>query len=104
MSDKRYLHIGGLVAIGFDPSGSYLLAISHSGRGVFSTQTWELIERDSELAYPWDGFGLGIGPINGQLIPVTEINYDNGCLVTNTPDGRFKLEYHEGMIAVVPQV
>ena len=32
---KTYLHIGGLVAAGFDPSGAYLLTITHSGRGVF---------------------------------------------------------------------
>jgi hypothetical protein len=49
--------------MGFDASGEYLLTISHSGRGVFSTRTWERVSRDPELVYPEGGFGLGIGPI-----------------------------------------
>ena len=57
-----YLHIGGLVALGFDPSGEFLLVITHSGRGVFSTRTWERLSRSTELAYPEGGFGVGIGP------------------------------------------
>src|SRR5689334_17529198 len=59
------LHVGGLIAMGFDPSGEYLLTISHAGRGVFSTRTWERVARDSALAYPADGHGVGIGPIAG---------------------------------------
>ena len=50
----QYLHVGGLVAMGFDASGNYLLTISHAGRGVFSTRTWERVARDPELAYPKD--------------------------------------------------
>ena len=30
----RHLFVGGLVAMGFDSAGKYLLTISHSGRGV----------------------------------------------------------------------
>jgi hypothetical protein len=52
MSMNRYLHIGGVVAVGFDSSRDYLLVITHSGRGVFSTNTWERIARSYELAYP----------------------------------------------------
>ena len=48
---KTYLHVGGLVAAGFDPSGAYLLTITHSGRGVFATQTWSRVARNTELAY-----------------------------------------------------
>lgn len=40
---ERYLHIGGLVAVGFDLSGGFLLVITHSGRGVFSAQTRERV-------------------------------------------------------------
>ena len=40
---NRYLHIGGVVAVGYDASGAYLLTITHSGRGVYSTQTWERV-------------------------------------------------------------
>ncbi len=97
----RYLHIGGLVAVGFDASGSYLLAITHSGRGVFSTRTWERVARNTELAYPVGGAGVGIGPIDGQPIPVTEMNYDTGNMRVVGPGGRFVLECESSGIAVV---
>jgi len=58
-----FLLIGGLVAVGFDPTGEYLLVISHSGRGVFSIKTWTRVARDVELSYPESGIGVGIGPI-----------------------------------------
>jgi hypothetical protein len=48
----RYLHVGGLVAMRFDPSGEYLLRVSHSGRGVFSTRTWERVARDRNWRIP----------------------------------------------------
>ncbi len=97
----RYLHIGGLVAVGFDPSGSYLLVITHSGRGVFSTGTWERVARSTELAYPVGGVGVGIGPIAGQAIPITEMNYDIGEMRVVGPGGRFILECESSGIAVV---
>jgi hypothetical protein len=98
---RRYLHIGGLVAVGFDVSGSYLLTITHSGRGVFSTRTWERVARSTELAYPENGIGIGIGPIAGQAIPVTEMNYETGELRVIDPGGRFVLECESSGIAVV---
>ena len=96
----RYLHVGGLVAMGFDRTGEYLLTISHSGRGVFSTRTWERVARDLTLAYPQDGFGVGIGPIAGALIAVTEMNYDTEELKMTSSDGRLSLEYETGVITV----
>ena len=33
--------------MGLDESGQYLLTVSHSGRAVFSTRTWERIARDA---------------------------------------------------------
>jgi hypothetical protein len=96
----KQLHIGGLVAAGFDPSGDYLLAVSHAGRGVFSTTTWERIARDSALAYPSDGHALGIGPIDGLSIPVTEINYDTGALRFSSPDGTCTFAYESGTLYV----
>lgn len=97
----RYLHVGGLVAVGFDASGAYLLTISHSGRGVFSTQTWKRVARDAELAYPEGGVGIGIGPIDGQPVPVTEMNYDIGEMRVVGPGGRLVLECESSGIAVV---
>ena len=97
----RYLHIGGLVAVGFDASGSYLLAITHSGRGVFSTRTWERLARNTDLAYPLGGVGVGIGPIDGESIPVAEMNYDTGEMRVVDPGGRFVLECESSGIAIV---
>ena len=97
---ERYLHIGGVVAVGFDPAGEYLLVITHSGRGVFSTHTWERVARSIELAYPTGGFGVGIGPLSGQSIPITEMDYDTGCMRVVSPDGRIVLECESSGIGV----
>ena len=86
--------------MGFDASGDFLLTISHSGRGVFSTRTWERIARDPTLAYAENGFALGIGPIAGVSIAVKEKNYTTDELKLTTPDGKVSLEYETGMIAV----
>lgn len=95
------MHIGGVVAVGFDQRGAYLLTISHSGRGVFSTHTWERVARSVELAYPVKGVGIGIGPIEEQAIPVAEMNYDTGEMRVVSPDGRFVLECESGGIQVM---
>ena len=38
--ENKYLSVGGLVAMGLDETGNYLLTVTHSGRGVFDTRTW----------------------------------------------------------------
>ena len=98
----KYLHIGGLIAMGFDPSGRYLITLSHSGRGVFDLRTWERVARDTESAYPEHGFVEGIGPLNGQRLPVKELNYDTETLEVTTPDEAFRLRYSEGAVEIVP--
>lgn len=100
MTFETNLWVGGLVAAGFDASGDYLLAISHAGRGVFCTKTWKRIARSYELAYPKDGIALGIGPIEGQRIPLTELDFATGRLELASPDGRTELAYGEGTLAV----
>ncbi|NMG68161.1 hypothetical protein GPA19_24845 [Azoarcus indigens] len=97
---KTHLFVGGLVAAGFDPSGQYLLTVSHAGRGVFSIGSWQRVARDTELAYPEDGHALGIGPMEGVMIPVSELNYDTGQLRFASPDGKYSFEYGEGTITV----
>jgi len=97
---RKHLLIGGLVAAGFDPSGAYLLTISHSGRGVFSTVSWERVARDTQLAYPEAGIGRGIGPLDGVSVPVKEIDYDTGQLRFSSPDGRLSFEYEEGTLTI----
>jgi hypothetical protein len=87
--------------VGFDASGDYLLVITHSGRGVFSIRTWERVARSTELVYSEGDIGVGIGPINGQAIPVTGMNYETGEMRVVDPQGRFILECESSGIAVV---
>ena len=95
-----YLHVGGLMAAGFDPSGKFLLTVSHAGRGVFAVGSWERVARDNALAYPEHGCAVGIGPIEGLSIPVTEMNYETEELSLHSPDGMFRLNYDSGTITV----
>jgi hypothetical protein len=100
MPVEKYIHVGGVIAMGFDPSGEYLLVISHTGRGVFSTKTWQRVARDEELAYPQGGRAIGIGPIEGMSIEITEKDYDTEQLQVTSPDGLISLDYDSGTITV----
>ncbi len=91
MAQPKHLVVGGLVAMGFDATGKYLLTVTHSGRGVFSTETWERVARDAALAYPTDGTSVGIGPIEGQVIGVEERDERRDRIEMQSPDGRFHL-------------
>ena len=97
-SNLRYLHVGGLVAMGFDPTGEYLLTVSHSGRGVYSTHTWERVARDPAWAYPENGHATGIGPIEGISIVVMEKDYSTDKL--SLSNGKVSLVYDDGAISV----
>ena len=97
---RTYLTIGGLVAAGFDTSGAYLLTITHSGRGVFSTSTWERVARDHTIAYPEAGTSVGIGPIDGQTVFVTEMDFEKGTMRLTSSDNRIILNYDSSGIAV----
>jgi hypothetical protein len=92
--------IGGMVAGAFDESGKYLLAVSHAGRGVFETSTWERVARDTELAYPKKGLAVGIGPLAGVTLKVHEIDYATGVLEFTSPDGAWLLHYTEGTLTI----
>jgi hypothetical protein len=91
MSEPKYLFVGGLVAMGFDATGRYLLTVTHSGRGVFAVGTWERVARDPKLAYPDVGKAVGIGPIDGQVIEVHERDERREQIAMKSPDGRFQL-------------
>ena len=97
---EQYLHIGGVVAVGFDSTGEYVFVNTHSGRGVFSTRTWERVARDYEVVYPVDGFGDGIGPLDKQRIPITQMNYDTGKMTVVSSHGRIVLECESSGIHV----
>jgi hypothetical protein len=91
MAHPKHLFVGGLVAMGFDVTGKYLLTVTHSGRGAFSTETWERVARDTALAYPADGKAAGIGPIDGQMILVEERHERRDRIEMQSPDGSFRL-------------
>lgn len=99
-STDHYLHIGGVVAVGFDASGDYLLVITHSGRGVFSTCTWERVARCTEPAYPVDGIGIGIGPIDGQAVAVTELDFESDFMRVSCSNRPIVLECESSGIEV----
>lgn len=86
--------------MGLDKTGNYLLTISHDGRGLFSTHDWERVERDRSPAYPVEGFGRGIGPVEGESIPIKEKDYDTDLLRIRTPDERWELSYFEGALEI----
>ena len=91
MNHPNYLFVGGLVAMGFDATGKYLLTVTHSGRGVFAVGTWERVARDATLTYLDAGKAIGIGPIDGQTIEVQERDERRDRIAMNSPDGRFQL-------------
>jgi len=91
MTKPRYLLVGGLVAMGFDSSGNYLLTISHSGRGVFATDTWVRVSRDDKPQYPEDGKAIGIGPIVGEVIKVEQRDETRDKIEMMSPDGKYRL-------------
>lgn len=97
---RKYLHVGGLVAAGFDPTGKFLLTVSASGRGVLSVGSWEKVARDTKLAYPENGRAIGIGPIDGISIPIEEMDYETEELRFESPDGRYRFSYDSGAITI----
>ena len=96
---NTYLHIGGLVAVGFDASEQYLLTVSHSGRGVFRTIDWARVARDTTLAYPENGVAIGIGPIEGVNIAVAELDSEHDLSFTSR-SGKITLHCESSGISV----
>jgi hypothetical protein len=96
-----YLQIGGLFAAGFDATGEFLLVVSHNGRGVFSTRTWERVARDTSPAYPGEECGIGIGPLSGQTIPLTEMDFAIERFSVQSPNGKIQLDCESDGIAVI---
>jgi len=89
--ETTHLLVGGLVAMGFDPSGKFLLTVSHSGRGLFAVGTWERIARDPAVLYPTQSAIQGIGPLAGVSVSLHERNERIEQIVIRSPDGRFEL-------------
>jgi hypothetical protein len=85
-----WLHVGGLLAIGF-PSDFHLFALSWSGRGLFDLRTCERIARDyaepdgADWMAPDQLSASGIGEFGGQMISI--VGLWGGTGHTKTPDG-----------------
>ena len=85
-----WLHVGGLVAIGF-PGDFFLFALSWNGRGLFDLRTFERIARDHEDPTGADWVAadhlsaLGIGEFSDVVIPLVGLWGGEGH--TKTPDG-----------------
>lgn len=105
MSAKpQYLLVGGLVAMGFDPSGEFLLTVSHSGRGVFSAKSWQRVARDPTVIYPVDSTIEGIGPLAGVAVHVQQRDNIVERITMRSPDGRFELLGESDGITLPPVV
>ena len=89
--ETSHILIGGFVAMGFDPSGSWLLTVSHSGRGVFSAGSWQRVARDPTVLYPKDGAIQGIGPLAGTQVEVVSRNERHEQVTLQSPNGKFHL-------------
>jgi hypothetical protein len=89
--NKTHLLVGGLVAMGFDPTGKFLLTVSHAGRGVFSTDTWQRVARDPTVLYPRNGSIQGIGPLAGVEVSLAERNEQREQVTLQSPDGKYEL-------------
>ena len=89
--------------MGFDPTGRFLLTVSHSGSGLFAVGTWERVARDTGVAYPDAGKAVGIGPIHGQVVQVLERHERQEQIEMHSPDGRFYLLGESDGITITEQ-
>jgi hypothetical protein len=71
-NQKFSFHVGGVTDVGFNESGALLQVSSHSGRGLFSLDSGELIARDNDSTYTWhyETTVAGIGPLTGSQVRV----------------------------------
>jgi hypothetical protein len=97
-----WLHVGGLVAIGF-PSDFHLFTLSWNGRGIFDLHTFERTARAYEDPAGADWLAAdqlsasGIGEFSGQVIPIVGLWGGEGHL--RTPDGwRLESRVEEGTV------
>jgi hypothetical protein len=82
--------VGGLTEVGFDNTGSYLLVVSSTGRGLVDTRTGSPVARDrAEPSDDWyNEFRLeakGIGPIATETVRLSGLH--GGALPRHTRTG-----------------
>jgi len=83
--------MGGLIAIGIDSTNRFLLAVSHSGRGLFDLESGERIARDYE---DWPGRSWyimdvnkcqAIGSLKDEIFDI--VGFHGGTAYKSTKDG-----------------
>lgn len=90
-SQGRFLHAGGVFAIGFALDNDLILVVTHDGGGVFDPRTGEKVARDAD--WKPDGplmHGLvtkGLGPLAHKEVHLAGIA--GGGLLRATEDGWF---------------
>ena len=94
--------VGGLTGIGFSEDESLILVMSHNGRGVFETTSGERVARDhkeSSIDNNWwneeKSTVIGIGPLEGQQIPV--VGLWGGQLKTRSGNWEIRIEHGNGI-------
>jgi hypothetical protein len=94
-----FVAVGGLTEVGF--AGSFLLVVSHQGRGVVDLASGERVARDRHETGAWfdaaRGTALGIGPLEGIAVEVTGLA--GGQLPGRTEDG-WRADAHAGGVTV----
>jgi len=87
--------VGGLTNVGFGADSDYLLVVSHNGRGVFALPSGDRVARDYEATGRWhrDIEADGIGPLDGQVVPIFGIHADLPPEIRSALEG-FDLDSH----------
>ena len=94
------INIGGLVAIGFSEDMKYMIVVGHSGTGIFNTNDWTKIARDSKANYPENSMVNGIGHLAGVKIKVEERDYLSEIFEGFSVDKLIKYKYNDGVLEV----
>ena len=76
--------------MGFDQKGEYLVVVSHSGRGVYKVADWSRVARDPKLSYPENGVVIGLGPLSGECIRVSERSENAEEITVLSPCGKHR--------------
>ena len=99
----KTIAIGGLLNVGFIPNSTFLITVSHNGRGIFDCLNGERITRDYENVWEFfddkTGEVIGFDVFTGFKIPTHGLFGDDN-LTKTTKDG-WKLESHENNILLI---
>jgi hypothetical protein len=99
----KKLIVGGATSVGIDPSSTYLVVVSHSGRGLFKLADGSRVARESEVFGRWY-FGAqceGFGPLHGIEIPIFGFGHKTPAVILQELERsqiEFSLEELRGVV------